>query len=96
MVYYKTFTLMDDAIVREKQLKEWHRAWKIALNEQANPDWCDLWPEVCGAGRDVSEEGGLTVRGLRRDDCALSASGWRGRSGERLSQVRDLGRDDGA
>ena len=49
---------MDDAIVREKQLKELHRAWKIALIEQANPDWRDLWPEVCGAGRDVSEEGG--------------------------------------
>jgi putative endonuclease len=30
------------AITREKQLKRWHRAWKIALIEKNNPDWRDL------------------------------------------------------
>ena len=49
LVYYETFTRMEDAIVREKRLKEWHRAWKIRLIEDANPEWRDLWPEVCGA-----------------------------------------------
>jgi len=32
--------------VREKELKKWRRAWKIALVEKANPDWRDLWPEM--------------------------------------------------
>jgi putative endonuclease len=57
LVYYETFTRMEDAIVREKRLKEWHRAWKIRLIEQVNPDWRDLWPEVCGK-EEVAPEGG--------------------------------------
>jgi Predicted endonuclease containing a URI domain len=33
---------MEHAILREKQIKKWRRAWKLALIEQANPDWQDL------------------------------------------------------
>jgi putative endonuclease len=33
---------MIQAIAREKQLKRWHRDWKIALIEQENPGWRDL------------------------------------------------------
>jgi putative endonuclease len=33
-----------DAIVREKQIKEWRRAWKIELIERYNPHWADLYP----------------------------------------------------
>jgi putative endonuclease len=33
---------MENAILREKQLKRWHRDWKIALIEQQNPGWRDL------------------------------------------------------
>jgi putative endonuclease len=47
LVYYETFTRMEDAIVREKRLKEWHRAWKLRLIEESNPEWRDLWIEVC-------------------------------------------------
>jgi putative endonuclease len=39
------FEMLDDmpsAIAREKQLKRWHRDWKINLIEQDNPDWDDL------------------------------------------------------
>jgi putative endonuclease len=39
------FEMLDDmpsAIAREKQLKRWHRPWKINLIEQDNPDWADL------------------------------------------------------
>ncbi|WP_179381017.1 GIY-YIG nuclease family protein [Jannaschia marina] len=35
------------AIQREKTLKKWKRAWKIALIEDHNPDWHDLWPGIC-------------------------------------------------
>ena len=37
---------MTAAILREKQMKKWNRAWKIALIEKENPTWCDLWPEI--------------------------------------------------
>jgi putative endonuclease len=39
---------MEAAIVREKRLKRWRRVWKIALIEETNPDWRDLWPHITG------------------------------------------------
>jgi len=48
LVYYELHAEMADAILREKQLKKWNRAWKIELIEQDNPDWTDLWPELAG------------------------------------------------
>ena len=41
--------IFDDprsAIEREKKLKQWRRDWKLALIEEANPDWRDLYDEV--------------------------------------------------
>jgi len=35
---------MLSAIAREKQLKRWHRQWKINLIESENPQWVDLAP----------------------------------------------------
>ena len=34
------------AIEREKRLKKWRRAWKLALIEETNPDWRDLYPDL--------------------------------------------------
>lgn len=34
---------IEDAIVREKRLKQWKRDWKIELIEQSNPEWRDLF-----------------------------------------------------
>jgi len=42
LVYFETFNNMLDAIHREKQLKNWHREWKINLIESINPGWKDL------------------------------------------------------
>jgi len=42
LVYYETFQYIDDAILREKQLKKWNRQWKINLIEEENKDWRDL------------------------------------------------------
>jgi len=44
LVRFEQFGTMLDAIVREKQLKRWHRQWKINLIEGDNPDWHDLAP----------------------------------------------------
>lgn len=36
------------AIKREKQLKHWKRAWKIALIERCNPRWEDRYRDIAG------------------------------------------------
>jgi putative endonuclease len=43
LVYYEMTSNIDAAIAREKQLKHWHRQWKINLIESMNPTWQDLW-----------------------------------------------------
>ncbi len=35
------------AIQREKTMKHWSRAWKIALIESRNPEWRDLYDDLC-------------------------------------------------
>jgi putative endonuclease len=42
LVYYEKFQYVRTAIAREKQLKGWTRAKKIALIESVNPRWKDL------------------------------------------------------
>lgn len=41
LVHFEMFGDMYAAIRREKQLKNWHRAWKVALIEERNPFWED-------------------------------------------------------
>jgi putative endonuclease len=43
LVWYQLHDTMKSAIVREKAIKEWKRAWKIELIEAANPEWWDLF-----------------------------------------------------
>ena len=42
LVYYEEFDYIDEAIQREKNLKNWHRQWKINLIEMMNKEWVDL------------------------------------------------------
>lgn len=42
LVYYESYDDVHRAIGREKQLKGWTRARKIALIESRNPRWADL------------------------------------------------------
>jgi putative endonuclease len=37
---------MESAIVREKRLKDWKRAWKMKLIESKNPEWLDLYDTI--------------------------------------------------
>ena len=48
LVYFEQHANMLAAITREKQLKKWLRALKLALIEKANPDWRDLGGEILG------------------------------------------------
>ena len=43
LVWYEIHESMESAITREKRIKEWKRAWKLALIEGANPEWEDLY-----------------------------------------------------
>lgn len=42
LVYFEVVDAMTDAIAREKQLKNWQRAWKNDLVATMNPNWLDL------------------------------------------------------
>ena len=42
LVYFEPHETMEAAIVREKQIKDWKRKWKIRLINDKNPDWNDL------------------------------------------------------
>ena len=42
LVYYELTDSIEAAINREKQLKRWHRDWKINLIKEVNPDFRDL------------------------------------------------------
>jgi putative endonuclease len=42
LVRFEMFADMPTAIAREKQLKRWHREWKMNLIERDNPHWDDL------------------------------------------------------
>jgi len=45
LVYAEFHATMPEAIVREKQIKKWNRAWKLELIERANPEWRDLYED---------------------------------------------------
>ena len=42
LLYYEVFEDINEAIAREKQLKNWHREWKLNLIKGANPKFKDL------------------------------------------------------
>lgn len=42
LVWFEVHAEMEQAILREKRLKKWNRAWKMRLIEESNPDWRDL------------------------------------------------------
>jgi putative endonuclease len=37
---------VEAAIVREKQIKKWNRAWKVELIEKTNKNWTDLYDDI--------------------------------------------------
>lgn len=48
LVWYELHDTRESAFRRERQIKEWRRAWKIRLIEAENPDWDDLYLRLNG------------------------------------------------
>ena len=46
LVYFEVMEDIKSAILREKQIKKWNRAWKNTLIEKANPEWLDLYSKL--------------------------------------------------
>ena len=46
LVWCEVHNSMESAIVREKNIKDWKRRWKLELIERMNPDWRDLYEEL--------------------------------------------------
>ena len=48
LVFVEQTEYIYSALEREKQLKRWHRDWKINLIEERNPEWNDLYEDIFG------------------------------------------------
>lgn len=46
LIYFEEFDDFNDAFVREKQLKNWHKEWKWNLVKVSNPELKDLYLEL--------------------------------------------------
>ena len=46
LVWYEVYDDPTTAIAREKHIKKWRRDWKIALIEESNLDWSDLYNSI--------------------------------------------------
>jgi len=46
LVWYELHENMESAILKEKRIKEWKRAWKLQLIESDNPNWQDLYHNI--------------------------------------------------
>ena len=46
LMYFEVFDDLQDARLRELQMKEWKRSWKVRLIEENNLEWADLYPTL--------------------------------------------------
>ncbi|MFX4220914.1 MAG: GIY-YIG nuclease family protein [Thalassobaculum sp.] len=66
LVYFEMHGRMEDAILREKRVKRWRRAWKLALIEGINSDWQDLYCALRAGELDLSRFANPPLRGDRK------------------------------
>ena len=48
LVWYEVHDTREGAFVRERQMKEWRRSWKLMLIERDNPTWADMYETLNG------------------------------------------------
>jgi putative endonuclease len=51
LVYFEEHASITEARARERSLKRWRRAWKLALVDKLNPEWRDLADDFLPDGR---------------------------------------------
>jgi putative endonuclease len=85
LVYVEVHQDIGEAIRREKQIKKWNRAWKIALIEKGNREWQDLWPTLVGGDVDSRFRGNDCDEGTLCDAqiSAVVDSRFRGNDGNK-------------
>lgn len=64
LVWYEIHESAEMAIAKEKAMKFWRRAWKVNRILAMNPDWRDLYDDICG----------IVDAGLRQHDGGIDAS----------------------
>ncbi len=69
LVWYEAHSDIETAILREKRIKKWERAWKLKLIEDFNPSWNDLYFEL------ISDSTGLDsrFRGNDQEELTINA-----------------------
>jgi putative endonuclease len=79
LVYFEEYGDINEAILREKRIKRWHRKWKLELIEARNPQWKDLWLELADSrGGAIWAPGSRLARSaLGRDDKGARGPGSR-------------------
>jgi putative endonuclease len=94
LVYFERHATMLAAIRREKQLKKWMRAWKIALIEKTNPAWRDLWEDI----RQLVHSGGIVWipafagMTMKAKAAGMGSSLGRGRGGAKMCWAAGTGK----
>ena len=46
LVWYEAVETLEQALIRERQIKKWKREWKVNLIERDNPHWIDLFSSL--------------------------------------------------
>jgi putative endonuclease len=46
LAHYEFYDDIRNALQREKKLKHWPRLWKLALIQESNPEWSDLYQRL--------------------------------------------------
>ena len=46
LVWFEVHDDINEALLREKQIKKWERQWKLRLIEEKNPKWIDLFDQI--------------------------------------------------
>lgn len=60
LVYFETFSNIEDAIKREKQVKRYKRLWKVNLVNGMNAEWKDLSGQI-GVTKEMLESAKLSL-----------------------------------
>jgi putative endonuclease len=46
LIWYEAYEDLQEARLRELQMKKWKRQWKLSAIETMNPEWRDLYPTL--------------------------------------------------